>query len=503
MVLLWLDIKYYLPFLKTFNPGFNSHMIALVLIIAYCFFFFFIALFSLGQLALLITYLRNKNKENIKIELNNLPKITVQLPIYNERFVIQRLLEAVSKLNYPKEKLEIQVLDDSDDDTSMLAQQLVDKLSRDAFLIEHIQRKNRIGFKAGALQNGLNLASGEYIAIFDADFIPDPNFLIDSLAYFTHEKIGMVQSRWGHLNPRASWLTRAQELGLNCHFIIDQEGRSKGGYFINFNGTAGIWRKSCIEDAGAWEADTLTEDLDLSYRAQMKGWQFNFCPDIISPAELPNQVSALKSQQFRWIKGGVETSKKLLGKLWECPLPLSKKLFGTIQLLNNYIYGFILFAGMISVPLMILKNTRTEYHLFFNWSSLFIIVLLINFFYCYISILHDKKNTLSALKEILSAYPIAVIVSMGMSYHNMIAVFKGIKGQKSAFIRTPKFNESKVYNPYSRKQKLKNYVPEMLLFIYFLTASGIGMYYLDFGFFIYHVLMTAGFGYIFYRASIE
>jgi cellulose synthase/poly-beta-1,6-N-acetylglucosamine synthase-like glycosyltransferase len=478
-------------------------MIALAIIILYCFFFFFIALFSLGQLALLITYLKNRKKEKPKVELSTLPKITVQLPIYNERFVIERLITAVSNLNYPKENLEIQVLDDSDDDTSILAAKLIGKLVRDGFTIQHITRENRIGFKAGALQNGLNLASGEFIAIFDADFIPHPNFLLNLLPYFNHERVGMVQSRWGHINPKESWLTRAQELALNCHFIIDQEGRSKGGYFISFNGTAGIWRKSCIEDSGAWEADTLTEDLDLSYRAQMKGWQFNYCSEMISPAELPNQLSALRSQQFRWIKGGVETSKKLLGKLWRCPLPLSTKLFGSLQLLNNYIYAFILINAIISVPLMILKNRNSDFIQFFNWSSMLISVLIINILYCYITVLSDKKNYLSALKEIITAFPITMIVTMGMSYHNMIAVFKGVLGKKTAFIRTPKFNDTIEFKPYSKKQKLSKYSPELLLFIYFTTASCLGIYYHDFGFLIYHGLTAFGFGYIFYRATVE
>lgn len=478
-------------------------MIALAIIILYCFFFFFIAMFSLGQLALLITYLKNRKKEKPKVELSTFPKITVQLPIYNERFVIERLITAVSNLNYPKENLEIQVLDDSDDDTSILAAKLIGKLVRDGFTIQHITRENRIGFKAGALQNGLNLASGEFIAIFDADFIPHPNFLLNLLPYFNHERVGMVQSRWGHINPKESWLTRAQELALNCHFIIDQEGRSKGGYFISFNGTAGIWRKSCIEDSGAWEADTLTEDLDLSYRAQMKGWQFNYCSEMISPAELPNHLSALRSQQFRWIKGGVETSKKLLGKLWRCPLPFSTKLFGSLQLLNNYIYAFILLAALISVPLMILKNKNSDFIQFFNWSSMLISVLIINILYCYSTVLSDRKNYLSALKELITAFPIAVIVSMGMSYHNMIAVIKGVWGKKTPFIRTPKFNDINEFTPYSKKQKLSKYSPELLLFIYFTTASGLGIYYHDFGFLIYHGLTAFGFGYIFYRASIE
>lgn len=478
-------------------------MIALALISLYCFFFFFISLFSIGQFALSITYLRNRKKENPKLRLIDLPSITIQLPIYNERFVIERLMEAVSKLNYPKDKLEIQVLDDSDDDTSIVAAQWVEKLARDGFNISHIKRENRIGYKAGALQNGLNLASGEYIAIFDADFVPDPNFLLDSLPYFNNEQIGMVQSRWGHLNPKESWLTRAQELGLNCHFIIDQEGRSKAGYFINFNGTAGIWRKSCIVDAGAWESDTLTEDLDLSYRAQMKGWKFNFCPEIISPAELPNQVSALRSQQFRWIKGGVQTSKKLFWKLWKCNLPLSTKLFGSLQLLNNYIYAFILIAALLSIPLMILKNTSKEFDVFFNWSTLLMTILFINFFYCYLTILKDKKSALDALREVFTSFPIAVIVSMGMSYHNMIAVLKGVHGKESAFIRTPKFNEEKIFHPYTKKQKLSNYSPELLLFFLFAISTGIGIYFQDTGFSIYHGIMAIGFGYIFYRAAKE
>jgi cellulose synthase/poly-beta-1,6-N-acetylglucosamine synthase-like glycosyltransferase len=313
-------------------------MLALGIIIIYSFFFFFIILFSLGQLALLITFLTYRNKENHKITLNTYPNITIQLPIYNERYVIERLLDSISKLNYPKNKLEIQVLDDSDDDTSIIVEQKVKKLIALGFTIAQIKRKNRIGFKAGALQNGLIQAASEFIVIFDADFVPDPDFLINTLPYFSNDKIGMVQTRWGHINPRESWLTRAQEVGLNSHFIIDQDGRAKGDFFISFNGTAGVWRKACIEDAGGWEADTLTEDLDLSYRAQMKSWKFKYCPEIISPAELPNLLSALRSQQYRWIKGGVETSIKLIAKLWNCDLPLSIKLFGSLQLLNNYIY---------------------------------------------------------------------------------------------------------------------------------------------------------------------
>jgi hypothetical protein len=478
-------------------------MLALGIILIYSFFFLFIILFSLGQLALIITFLNYRNKENHKITLNTYPNITIQLPIYNERFVIERLLDSISNLNYPKKKIEIQVLDDSDDDTSILVEQKVEKLISLGFTISQIKRKNRIGFKAGALQNGLIQAASEFILIFDADFIPEPDFLINTLPYFSNDKIGMVQTRWGHINPRESWLTRAQEIGLNCHFIIDQGGRAKGGFFISFNGTAGIWRKACIEDAGGWEADTLTEDLDLSYRAQMKGWQFKYCPEIISPAELPNVLSAVRSQQFRWIKGGVETSKKLIARLWNCDLPISVKLFGSLQLLNNYIYAFILLTGLLSVPLMLLKNKSMEFDLFFNWSGMLISVLIINFFYCFTAILIDKKNIIVSIKEILSAFPIAIIVSMGMSYHNSIAVLKGIQGQKTAFIRTPKFSEAQRENSYLKSQKNRQYLPEFLLFIYFLLAVIAELYFKDFGFLIYHLLMLSGFGFILYCAYEE
>jgi cellulose synthase/poly-beta-1,6-N-acetylglucosamine synthase-like glycosyltransferase len=478
-------------------------MLALGIILIYSFFFLFIILFSLGQLALIITFLNYRNKENHKITLNTYPNITIQLPIYNERFVIERLLDSISNLNYPKKKIEIQVLDDSDDDTSILVEQKVEKLISLGFTISQIKRKNRIGFKAGALQNGLIQAESEFILIFDADFIPEPDFLINTLPYFSNDKIGMVQTRWGHINPRESWLTRAQEIGLNCHFIIDQGGRAKGGIFISFNGTAGIWRKACIEDAGGWEADTLTEDLDLSYRAQMKGWQFKYCPEIISPAELPNVLSAVRSQQFRWIKGGVETSKKLIARLWNCNLPISVKLFGSLQLLNNYIYAFILLTGLLSVPLMLLKNKSMEFDLFFNWSGMLISVLIINFFYCFTAILIDKKNIIVSIKEILSAFPIAIIVSMGMSYHNSIAVLKGIQGQKTAFIRTPKFSEAQRENSYLKSQKNRQYLPEFLLFIYFLLAVIAELYFKDFGFLIYHLLMLSGFGFILYCAYEE
>jgi len=473
------------------------------ILILYFFSFFFITLFSIGQLALLITFLVNRKKENPINRTIQLPLLTVQLPIYNERFVILRLLDSIEKLNYPKSKLEIQVLDDSTDDTTEIAAKRIEELKALGFNIKHIRRSNRDGYKAGALQNGLINASGEYLAIFDADFMPHPDFLIDTLPYFVDQHTGMVQTRWGHLNSMQSLLTRAQETGLNSHFIIDQEGRNKGGYFINFNGTAGIWKKECIIDAGGWQTDTLTEDLDLSYRAQIKGWKFNYCPNIITPAELPNRISAVRSQQFRWTKGGVETSKKLLGRLWKAELSLSVKFFGSFHLLNNYIYAFILISGILSVPVMFIKNTSTEFDQIFKWNVFIMAVMLVNFLYCFTAILIDKKKLIKALIEVSTAFPIAIVISLGMSYHNTRAIIQGISGKKTAFIRTPKFSESSLNNHYKRKQRFNKYLPELLIFFYCLFASLSDLYFKDFGFLIYHVLMLSGFGIVLWSAYSE
>lgn len=473
------------------------------IIISYYFFFFFIFLFSIGQLALLITFLVNRNKENPFIEITELPTITIQLPIFNERFVIERLLSSIEQLNYPKSLLEIQVLDDSTDDTISIASKKIEELKNQGFNIKHIRRSTRDGYKAGALQNGLNCAKSDYIAIFDADFMPYPDFLIDTIPYFVDKETGMVQTRWGHMNPRKSLLTIAQATGLNNHFIIDQEGRNKGGYFMNFNGTGGIWKKECIIDAGGWTADTLTEDLDLSYRAQMKGWKFKYCPKIIIPSELPDRISAIRTQQFRWTKGGVETSKKLLGKLWRTELKFSIKLFGSFHLLNNYIYAFILVCGLLSFPLMYVKNTSSQLNPLFNWNILVSIVIIINFLYCFITLLVDKKKVMTAIIEVITAFPIALVISLGMSFHNTKAIIQGISGKKTAFIRTPKINGIGGNNPYLKKQSISEFLPEFFLFLFFIAAALADLYFKDFGFLLYHLLMLTGIGLILWNAYTE
>lgn len=468
---------------------------------------FFIILFSIGQLSLLILYFRNRRKINTPLTHFKLPQVTIQLPLYNERYVIQRLLNAIALIDYPKEKLEIQILDDSTDESSNICKKKAAELIKEGFNIQYIHRHNRLGYKAGALQHGLLQASGEYIAIFDADFIPGPDFLMRTLPYFANDRIGLVQTRWGHINASQSWLTRVQELGLNGHFLIDQESRSKSGMFMSFNGTAGVWRKNCVIDAGGWQFDTLTEDLDLSYRAQMKGWKLRYCSEIVTPAELPFLLNAVQTQQFRWIKGGIETSRKILGKLWACKLPLPVKIFGSFHLLSNYIYLFILLNSILSVPAMFVKNLSPQFELYFQLSTVFFLVFLINFSYCFTTIRIEEKSFSRAFLQIIQVFPMAILISLGMSYHNSTAIFQGITGKKTAFVRTPKFkisgSEISGTPAYHEGGNLIKRLPEMLLFLYFFFAVAAGIYFRDLGFIPYHLVMLLGFGLILYYAYVQ
>jgi len=476
-----------------------------IILILYAVSMFFIALFSIGQLSLLILFLRNRKKKHIPLDNISLPRVTVQLPIYNERFVVKELLQAVGRLNYPKEKLQIQILDDSTDETKDICRRQVDLLTAAGINVEYLHRHNRIGYKAGALQEGIKSAEGEFIAIFDADFVPAPDFLINTLLYFRSENTGLVQTRWGHLNGSYSWITRVQELGLNGHFLIDQEGRDNAGLFINFNGTAGVWRKKCILDSGGWQYDTLTEDLDLSYRAQMKGWKLQYCAEIVTPAELPFLLSSLRTQQFRWVKGGVETSKKIIASLWKCQLSLPVKIFGSFHLLSNYIYLFILASSVLSVPIMFIKNTNPGLELYFTLNSLFFSVFLINFFYCFTTIWVLKKSITESIREAVAVFPMAMLFSLGMSYHNSKAIIEGVRGKKSAFERTPKYKESsgeafKQTTDYKKATSMAGEIPEALLFVYFLFAVVAGIYFRDIMFIPYHIIMLASFGLILFYA---
>src|SRR5438552_7006809 len=306
-----------------------------------CYLSVLIGLSAYGVHRYFIIYLFLKHRKRAPVPLGHfeqLPKVTVQLPIFNEIYVVERLLRSVSELDYPRNLLQIQVLDDSTDDTREITASCAEELRRRGFNVELIHRVDRTGFKAGALAAGLEAAEGEFVCILDADFVPQPDLLKRTVDFFTDPKVGMIQTRWGHLNRGYSLLTRVQAMFLDGHLLLEQTARSRSGRFFNFNGTAGLWRRSCIEQAGGWQHDTLTEDLDLSYRAQLAGWKFIFLQDVITPAELPVDMNGFKSQQHRWTKGSIQTCKKLLPTIWRSDLPLTIKIEATAHLTSNFAY---------------------------------------------------------------------------------------------------------------------------------------------------------------------
>lgn len=477
-----------------------------ILIILYCTALLFIFLFSIGQLHLTWHYLRAK-KEGVPpcatIDNDQLPHITIQLPIYNEKYVVQRLIETVAQFNYPIDKFEIQILDDSTDDTVRIIAGEVSKYVQKGIDIQHIRRPERIDFKAGALEYGLDIAKGEFIVIFDADFMPEKDFLLKTIPHFNDEKTGMVQTRWGHINKDYSILTKLQAFGLDAHFSIEQCGRSHAHSFINFNGTAGVWRKSTIIDAGGWSADTLTEDLDLSYRAQLKGWKFKYLEDVVSPAELPVIMPAIKSQQYRWNKGAAETARKNLGKVLKSNIQLSSKIHALFHLFNSSVFVSLLIASLLSIPMLYIKDANPKLSFLFDLGSIFLIGFFSIAFFYWVA----TKNTVKERKGryYFSTFPAFLTVSMGLSLHNAFAVIEGILGFKSDFIRTPKFNITKKDdrwedNIYIKPQLSIMSVIEMFLGIYFLFGIASGIYLHDWGLIIFHIMLTLGFFSVFYHS---
>lgn len=400
----------------------------------------FIFLYSLAQGNLLWNFWKARKKlANTPIkQISDFPKVTLQLPIYNELYVVERLIQAVASLNYPKDLLEIQILDDSTDETAELIKEELKKYPEVNF--KYLHRVDRKGFKAGALKEGLEVASGDFIAIFDADFVPDPDFLIKTLPFFSNEKIGMVQTRWTHLNRNYSLLTRLQAFALDAHFLIEQMGRNNQQAFINFNGTGGIWRKSCILDAGNWHDDTLTEDLDLSYRAQRKGWEFVYRPEIESPAELPPIMSAVKSQQFRWTKGGAECAVKHINGVLGQDLPFRVKFHAMAHLFNSSIFIAILLVSFSSIGVWWAGIQGLIPERLFKLAGVFMIGFVIIAGVYLVSYFYARRSFIKSLGQVFWQLPLFLSVSMGLALHNAQAVWEGLTGKKSPFIRTPKFN---------------------------------------------------------------
>jgi len=472
-----------------------------------------IFIYSLTQLNMLRYFLSFEKKKEKNLVImpplpTELPNVTIQLPLYNELYVVERLLECISKIEYPKNKLQIQVLDDSTDESLALTESLVLKHQKNNIPIEHITRIDRNGFKAGALKYGLESAKGDFIAIFDADFLPQTDWLLKTIPHFQNPKIGVVQTRWGHLNRNYSVLTEIQAFALDAHFLLEQVGRNQQNHFINFNGTAGIWRKECIFDAGNWEGDTLTEDLDLSYRAQLKQWKFHYLDDVITPAELPVSLSAIRSQQFRWNKGGAENFRKMIGRVVRSKkISLSTKFNALFHLLNSSMFLNVLLVAVLSVPLLFIKAYYPNLRILFNLSGLFILSTLI-FFSCYWFI-HKRiyDGGINSFLEYIKRFLLFYSLVMGFALHNSIAVIEGYLGKKSPFVRTPKFNIKKDSNSIStNKYSLKNTTIytfiELLFALYFLfgmvsafwvSAEG------DFGLFPFHLLLFIGFSSITYH----
>lgn len=474
-----------------------------------------IFMYALAQLNLLFNYLSSKKvqDDSEKFDFSNpneIPCVTIQLPVYNEMYVMDRLLDNIAEIDYPKDKLEIQVLDDSTDETVETTCEHIERLQATGLDIKHITRTDRKGFKAGALKEGLKIAKGEFIAIFDSDFLPKKDWLKHTVPYFKNKEIGVVQTRWGHINRNFSILTRIQAFALDAHFTLEQVGRNSKGHFINFNGTAGVWRKTCIIDAGNWEGDTLTEDLDLSYRAQLKNWKFKYLEDVETPAELPVVISAARSQQFRWNKGGAENFRKMLWRVLKSKnISAKTKVHGLLHLLNSTMFLNVLIVGVLSIPMLYIKNEYTHLKPYFYVMSFFVLSTII-FFICYWFMY--KKIYGSGIKNFfkyIGMFFVFFSIAMGFSLHNSIAVLEGHLGKKSEFIRTPKFNLSTFKdnwknNKYMKKTVSVHVVFEGLLMLYF----GFGMYSAfivgnqggDFGLFPFHLMLFIGFGYVFFKS---
>jgi len=468
-----------------------------IVLIAYFISLLILFVFGLHGFIMLFYYRKTKNFKHVpQNPLKEDPIVTIQLPLYNELYVVERLIDNVCRIDYPKDKLEIQVLDDSTDETTQITAKKVAEMKAQGFDIVHVRRGSREGFKAGALKEGMKIAKGEYLAIFDADFVPQKDFLRKTIPFFGDERIGMVQTRWEHLNGDYSILTKAQALALDGHFVIEQNVRNKADFFIQFNGTGGIWRKSCIEDAGNWHADTLTEDMDLSYRAQLNGWRFVFLKEETSPAELPTEINALKSQQFRWTKGAIETSKKILPLVWKSKVPLRVKLQATFQLTCNLAYPFILLAAILNVPLVFIKNSGSH-ELYFACTSIFILAFVSTFLFY----LYAQKDIRSDWRKKIVYYPLFMAGSMGFAVNNSRAVFEGLLNRKSEFVRTPKFkvennNDSWLNNKYITKKIDLAVIVELAMAIYCFIGVVASIYFLELASLPFQLLFCVGFSFV-------
>ena len=488
-----------------------SHIAALVILVIYGLCLVLIFFYSVIQLSLAIAYVRNKKKQQSRVtpdfDLASAPKVTVQLPMFNEMYVAERIIETVAEMDYPRDKFQIQVLDDSTDETKDIIANKCAEIAALGINIQHVHRTDRTGYKAGALDDAMDKVEGEFIAIFDADFVPSRDFLLRTIPYFT-ENVGVVQTRWGHLNKDYSLLTELQAFGLNGHFAIEQGGRNVSGHYINFNGTAGVWRRSTIDDAGGWEHDTITEDLDLSYRAQMKGWRFVYLEEVESPAELPITMSALKSQQHRWMKGGAEVFIKMWKRLATTKgIKTSDRIHGLAHLFNSSVFFFILILSLLSLAVLHIKDSFSDLNIYIKFGMYFFSSTIFLAFYYWNSFRDKRGNFFGDLFRFLGRFVQFLTVSMALGLSNAVAVIEGYLGIKSSFVRTPKFNVAKKDefkgNKYDKKSlSIINILEGTFMVVFGFTAVNRTIYG-DLGMVPFHVMLAVGYGIIFFNTLKE
>jgi cellulose synthase/poly-beta-1,6-N-acetylglucosamine synthase-like glycosyltransferase len=382
-------------------------------------------------------YKYRANRPKLSACFRELPRVTIQLPMYNEQAVARRVIDATCRIDYPRDRLEIQVLDDSTDETVEIVVEAVKYWRSQGFAITHLHRTQRTGFKAGALAEGMKTLGGEFVLIFDADFLPPADILAETIHYFANPRVGMVQARWEHINRDQSLLTKTQAILLDGHFVIEHAARNRSGRFMSFNGTAGLWRKTCIEDAGGWQHDTLTEDLDLSYRAQMRGWKFVFLPDLVSPAELPPDMESFKQQQYRWAKGGAQTARKLLPTVLRSRLPKRIKLEAFFHLTSCIVYPCMVLLTLMLYPVVYLKVHLFEegfWRYLFDFSILLIATCSAGTFY-----ICSQRVLFRTWADSIKYIPFLMSLGIGISLNNARAVLAGFFGKPGEFVRTPKF----------------------------------------------------------------
>jgi len=408
-------------------------MLATLILVTYYAALSVLVTLALYRLLLTVVYLR-RGEEPSPSEFCDFPHVTVQLPVYNERYVVERLLRATAALDYPRERLDIQLLDDSTDGSVEVAARVIEALRAEGVRVAHLRRSDRTGYKAGALHYGLQQSTSEYFAVFDADFVPDPGFLKRCIGYFANERVGMVQARWEHLNRRESLLTQAQAVLLDGHFVVEQTARARSHRFLNFNGTAGIWRRSTIMQAGGWSHDTLTEDLDLSYRAQLLGWEFRYLTGLAAPAEIPTDVASFKSQQHRWAKGSIECLRKLAPSVARARRSVAIRGEGLLHLSANLGYPCLLAVSFL-LPLVV--GLRSSMRLpMATWIDIALCALGCSAVWLFYWVSLHRTGIAASMRPILILW--ALVVDTGMAWHKSLAVFEALMGYRTGFVRTPK-----------------------------------------------------------------